>query len=83
MCSNEDILDLPLANLDFQIYVRGGWWVGDATQNNVRARSVFCAIGTALKYQSSRITRKVWPPRKSRFINAPHKLINAPHKLAS
>ena len=40
-CSNEDIFVLHLANLHFLAYVRSGWWVGDVTQNNVRARRCF------------------------------------------
>ena len=31
MCSNEYIFVFPLADLDFQGYVRSGWWAGDAT----------------------------------------------------
>ena len=32
MCSNEDIFDFPLADLEFLGYVSRGWWVGDVSQ---------------------------------------------------
>ena len=52
MCSNEYIFDLPLADLDFQGYVRSGWWVGDVTHTmyarTLEREKVVCFV---LKYQ--------------------------------
>ena len=55
MCSNEYIFDLPLADLDFQGYVRSGWWVGDVAHiRYARTKGRGRCVCFVLKYQSVR-----------------------------
>ena len=51
-CSIEYIFVFPLANLVFRGYVRGGRWVGEVSQDNVRARRREATEGLVLRTMS-------------------------------